>query len=277
MSTLSLDSLELFPRYDRDSYKAKFGVQAPAFDSTRNIKIWQDPNGQKDQSQGGSNGQYKYIDRVSGKYINFSIGLDESTKVNLPGPFVYPTYIVDPSGVFNVNGGQKQYVDPYNLSTYAQAKALIAEINASGIPVDAEPQEFNFTGVYAFQSDPGEIRKIYTIKGTNMVNSSNVGQILFKKFNNLPGTWGIYPGGISIDWMPTPVDDGTHDTRPMIQVPMRDLYPNESIVPSGSIGGGFLVNVADPSAPLIESDSQKLTRLESKVDQILAKVNKLPF
>lgn len=286
------DSLELYTRLTRATYSALFGVPPPTWDGVRQIQRWSDSGAAilpADET---------YIDPLTGKlpfaYVvdqtNFTVSKKsivmtnkQASTPNLPGATTYPKYSVAPAGLYiptssDVGVIQKSYVDPFSLSTFEQAQGLVLALQASGLSIENSMVETNFGGPFAFQSDPGEMRRLWNVK---VVGGStlNVGLLLASKNAagvGAPGHWekNTNPMYSDIRWISdVPTDVGEQDPRPEIPIPQRELYANEHVVSGGLMGQAVIERTDNAQAKALDDANQMATR----VRLIWEKVQKFPF
>ncbi len=222
--------LALFKAYTRESYRAAFGVEAPAYDSSRLIKSWFDSTA--DISDPGNVSVYRIPGRDgSGNWALRQLVLPshEAASVNLTGAISYPAYVVPPTRATRGGSG----INANYLSLAADAQALLAEIGGESI-VD-EGNSVVFPVVYP----PDEPRRAWDIMFHGQ--PLNVGLLLLAKNAKgvgAPGHWNT-SGGDAV-WLADPAaPTGLDDTRPPREMPVRDLLPNERMQ-VGLMGPGIV-------------------------------------
>jgi hypothetical protein len=183
----------------------------------------------------------------------------EARSLNLPGAAVYPPYTVTKT---DATVGNDYGVDPYDLCTEAEAQAMTAELGSTGYE-DYTP----VNGMWAFRAN-GETRRMWYVafKGDWIP----VGQLLKEKNAHgvgAPTTLDLSgPRPVWVPASPTSVGEG------VVPVPVRALYPDESIERDSSLMGGGewivrLVTTPTTTAPT-GTDS-------TKVDEILTLVREM--
>ncbi len=121
----SIQDLQLFKAYSRDSYRAAFGVQAPAYDPARVPKSWFDST--VDVSDPSNVAVYRVVAQdPNGKGIlrQMVMPAQEAATVNLPGTIQYPPYVVAPT--LATRGGS--ILNPIYLSLESDAQALMTTL-----------------------------------------------------------------------------------------------------------------------------------------------------
>lgn len=213
-----VEQLYLFRQYDRESYQAAFGRQAPPFDPARRVKTWFDSS--VDAWDGDAPVVYKIIgvDGAGAPAIrSVVLTASEAGTVNLPGAVQYPAREVAPTAA--TRGGVP--LNPEYLSLAQEARELQAAIRA-GVLVD-EGESYIFGVVYP----PAEARRMWALVVDGV--SHNVGALLADRHRqgyNSPGAWKLESG--RIEWVPAaPVPSNPGDGRPPREVPVRELLPNE--------------------------------------------------
>lgn len=229
LPSYGLRSLELFDRYTRSSYLAKFGVPAPKFIPDLNAKDWfdstvdlSDPLNITIYVVSGHNGKGEPILK------QFIIKTSEAVSVNLPdeGSGSFPPYVIAPTTATRTGPGNlaPQPVNPIYLSTIGQANTLGSEVG--GTRVQAEQ---SMGGGFAISYPPGEVRRLWeiTFNGRN----TNVGLLLNQKNSRgvgAPGKWDLTQQ--EPVWVPEPsvvVDASQPHT--WVPYPVRSLLPNERL------------------------------------------------
>lgn len=222
--TFPVSALELFPTYDRASYEAKFGKQAPAFDVNRAPKAWFDSTattGTKNYMVVGSNVSIPGFDTIT-------LNASEASTVNLPGLPHFDKYVgVTTSNVAfscNIPGCQSTPVGVILQSTRAAAEALKAEIGDTSLTVTEVVGPTGPGSAFFYSKiDPNSPIGIF------LVGSINVGQALASRNSKgigYPGTWAKDVAGYSFRF--SSLNDGAN-TGAFLRVPVRDLLPNEQL------------------------------------------------
>lgn len=215
-----IQDLGLFSSYTRDSYLAAFGIQAPAWNPAWPAKSWFDST--VDTSNPANVALYKVISRDgSGDwgYQQMVLPAQQAAAVNLPGAITYPPYAVAPTQA--TRGGAP--VNPQYLSLQSDAEALMAALGGTAL------MDEGVSTVFPIVYPPNEPRRVwdFTVNG----QSCNAGSLLFLQNANgvgAPGHWNL--SETSPVWVPDPpAPTGVGDTRPPVNMPVRDLLPNEKL------------------------------------------------
>jgi hypothetical protein len=211
--------LALFKAYSRDSYRAAFGVEAPAYDPTRVLKSWFDTT--VDVSSPGNVAVYRVVAQDpngNGILQQMVMPAQEAATVNLSGAIQYAAYVVAPT--LASRGGS--IMNPIYLSLQSDAQALMTELGGANLQ-----QEDLASFPATYPSD--ELRRpwYFVVQG----QSVNVGALLLTrnaKGVGAPGHWDVSsPQPV---WVPDPpAPTGEDDARPPRAMPVRDLLPNEQL------------------------------------------------
>lgn len=220
LASYGVQELGLFQSYSRDSYRAAFGIEAPAWDPSRVKKTWFDSS--VDTSGAANVVIYKILGidpKNTWTLRQLVIPAYEAATVNLPGAPVYPAYSVAPTRA--TRGGA--FINPIYLSLESEARALMAELGGQGL-VDGG-NTTSYPAVYP----PDEPRRTWDIVFQGQ--PENAGSLIFNrnaKGVGAPGHWDIsLPVPV---WVPAPVPpSGLNDSRPPREMPVRDLLPNEKL------------------------------------------------
>ena len=215
----SIQDLQLFKAYSRDSYRAAFGVQAPAYDPARVLKSWFDST--VDVSDPGNVAVYRVVAQdPNGKGIlrQTVMPAQEAATVNLPGAIQYPPYVVAPT--LATRGGS--ILNPIYLSLESDAQALMKTLGGDSLQQEDLP---SFPASYP--ADEPRRQWYFLVRG----QSVNVGALLLTRNAQgvgAPGHWDVSsPQPV---WVPDPpAPTGEDDTRPPRAMPVRDLFPNEQL------------------------------------------------
>ena len=214
-----VQELALFKSYSRETYRAAFGVQAPAYDPTRRGKSWFDSS--VDLSASDNVAVYRIVAQdQSGNGIlqQIVIPAQEAASVNLSGPVQYAPYVVAPTPATRGGSG----LNPIYLSLESDAQALMQELGGDTLQLEELP---SFPADYP----AGEPRRLwdFLVRG----RAVNVGSLLLSRNAQgvgAPGHWDVSaPEPV---WIPDPAGPtGADDTRPPREMPVRDLLPNEKL------------------------------------------------
>jgi hypothetical protein len=226
----SVQDLALFRSYTRESYRAAFGVEAPAFDPSRLVKTWFDSTA--DVSQPDNVSVYRVVARdANGNWAvrQLVIPAAEAAAVNLPGRIAYPAYVVRPTNATRTGPGGlvPQPLNPDYLSSMDDAQRMMAEVGGSAVV-----EEFPLGGGFGTYFPAEEDRRLWevVVKGRRI----NAGFLLKDRNSGgvgAPGQWDL--SGEVPAWMPAPAGpSGVDDTRPLREIPVRDLLPFEQLQPT---------------------------------------------
>jgi hypothetical protein len=274
-----IDRLFLFDRHNRRTWEHQFGQQAPPWDKTRQIKRWADTS----VLEGVTNPEihtvvYDYFDPLSRSFGQFKISAREAALPNLPGTYVYPKYVVEPTPavVVNINipGGEPQPLNPSNLCQKAEADAIVGQLGTGSV-VEAD----SFVSG-AFRIDwRGETRRRWLIKfGMEFHNAAALVLDRNREGIGSPGQWAITPSGPR--WVSYTQDTGDQDPRPEIPIPCRLLFEQEALYLAHPMS--TLVYRKDkeseynPGRPalrtgLTEEQAAALSRIDANVQQLLVR------
>jgi len=213
-------ALALFQTYTRETYRAAFGVQAPAWNPSRPPKFWFDSTA--DASAAGNVAAYKiFAVDSTGTWALRQLVLPaaEAVAINLPGSVTYPPYAIAPTGA--TRGGSP--LNAMYFSLESDARTLMAAFGADGLVDEGA------TADYPVVYPPNEPRRQWAILLNG--HQQNVGELLAGR-NALgvgsPGHWDTSQGFAV--WVPDPpAPTGLDDPRPPRPLPVRDLLPNEII------------------------------------------------
>lgn len=228
-----ITDLFLFKQHTRDSYKAKYGVDAPSYNPALPPKSWVDdtaPNG----------GTYKVFQ--DGKFVPLVIADVAHAAINLPGIHEFPPYLIDStSGAISGMNPSSPY-NAFLLSNEADAKALMADLGGSNLE---DGGQVNFSGspvVYL----AWETRRMWQFR-INGQGPINVGTLLAAKNKagvGAPGHWDVSNPGTPV-WVSTqPVGDIPLNGDP-VPVPCSDLLPGETVQKTGIFGFWTILSPAD--------------------------------
>jgi hypothetical protein len=221
-----IERLWLFDRHTRATWEQTFGEQAPPWDKGRRIKRWSDTTALEGVADPDNQlVEYNYFDLTSRSFKKLVLTAREAALPNLPGRYVYPKYVVEPTPAV-VAGPPPLAPQPLRsdlLSRKEEADALATELGADEV-VESE----------GFASGPfqirwnGELRRQWLVRiGSEYYNA---GLLLKSKHANgigAPGKWEKTPGGPT--WISFAQDTGEQDVRPEIPIPCRLLDPREAL------------------------------------------------
>ena len=214
-----IQDLALFKSYSRESYRAAFAVDAPAYDPARLRKNWFDSS--VDVSGPQNVAVYRILaqdENGNGILRQMVMPALEAATVNLPGTIQYPPYIVPPT--LATRGGSGLNAIYFSLESDAQA--LMQELGGDQLRQEDLP---SFPASYP----SGELRRpwYFLFQGQPV----NVGALLLSRNAQglgTPGHWDVStPQPV---WVPDPAGPtGADDTRPLREMPIRNLLPNEQL------------------------------------------------
>ncbi len=215
----TIQDLALFKSYSRDSYRAAFAAEAPAYDPTRLRKSWFDSTA--DVSSPNNVAVYHIAaqdQNGNGIVQQVVMPAQEAATVNLPGAIPYPPYIVAPTSATRGGSG----LNPIYLSLQSDAQALMTALAGDTLHQEDLP---SFPATYP--SD--ELRRLwdFMVQG----RAVNAGSLLLAQNAQgvgSPGLWDVSSG--EPVWVPDPPGPtGADDTRPPRDMPIRDLLANEKL------------------------------------------------
>ena len=242
-----VDVLNLFQTYTRAQFEAAGGPLIP-FDPTRPEQDWWDDT----YAAITPTQSVRYNAVVSGSGGTAAIGSFTQTAAQMATPNFkglpnYPQWTAAPTAaVYNhAAPSTTSPVDPKDLSTAAQAQALLAELGGSSI-VDMGANSVTVPNVgqivFPVTYPPSDPRRLFAV----VLSSGKlfiVGQALAEKYAagmGAPGSWvadATQASGLS--WQAAAVPDGSASTAAALPVPCRALLANETLVTSLVGGLGF--------------------------------------
>ena len=132
----AVDRLFLFDRHNRLTWEQQFGHQAPPWDKARQIKRWADTSALDGVSDPDTHAvQYNYFDPVTRSFRQVSISAREAALPNLPGTYVYPKYVIEPTPavVVNLMGGEPQPLNAAHICQKAEADAIVSQLGVGSV------------------------------------------------------------------------------------------------------------------------------------------------
>lgn len=267
-STYDVSALTLLPTYTRASYKAAFGKDAPDFDVSRAPKTWFDGT----QPTSGTS-TYSILQGVN--IVPLSLPSVEASSVNLPPdvqPQIPPSLAVIDSGV--------RYTGIMGLDDYLQVTVQRLENTAGCNNPSCVPTTINVADMVAQVQSSATYLCGWLANNNNMFHGgvdpvcANPAPVVAKYTSSI-STWataaakvqqlmGIIPG------TPCPFCDAI--ARPPVPMPIRALYPDES-VGIASMMGGVIVrrSAAAPPAPSLPSAGGTFTDADrASLQQVLS-------
>lgn len=223
--------LQAYPTYDRASYQAATGKQAPPFNPALPPKAWFDPI-----STIGSN-TYNVLGADGQSFTTLTLPASQAGIVNLKGLPTYEPFIPVQTNIEAVGcvGCQAFPLGAGLQSTLAQAKALVAEIGDPSLKIRDLTVLGTGAAIGYTKINPNSDVSVY------MVGDMNVGQSWGgrqSKGIGYPGSWNKVSDG-EYDFAFDNLTDGTNSLLPDVKVPVRLLLPNEKFVTVSTGGLGF--------------------------------------
>jgi hypothetical protein len=242
-----LDVLNLFTTYTRAQYEAAGGPLIP-FDPARPEQDWWDDT----YAAITPRQSVSYSAVIAGAGGTAAIGSFTQTAAQMATPNFkglpnYPKWVPGATrAVYNhAAPSTTSPVDPRDLSTAAQAQALLAELGGTSI-VDIGANSVTLPNigqiVFPVTYPPDDPRRLFAV----VLSSGklfDVGQALFEKYAagmGAPGSWVADTTQISgLSWQAGVVPDGSASTAAPLPVPCRQLLANEKLMTSLVGGLGF--------------------------------------
>jgi len=228
-------ALRIYDDYTRESYFAKFGERAPAWDKEKRIKRWFDTDAlAASTSPDTDTVTYKIFRFGSNTIETMIMTVREAAAINLPGVDTWPKYTIAPTDARMVDGTGHviSEVRPEFYTIRQQADALLAELQALTDKAKAVQLSLDFTSgpfQIRYGSDP---RRPWEITYEGASYPLNVGSMILQKNAHgvgAPGHWDVTTGQQPIWVTEVPANSSTYDNRPEVDVPIRALLPNEKI------------------------------------------------
>jgi hypothetical protein len=242
-----LDVLNLFETCTRAQYEAAGGPLIP-FDPARPEQNWWDDT----YAAIAPTQSVRYNAVVAGAGGTAAIGSFTQTAAQMATPNFkglprFPKWTPAAArAVYNhAAPSTVSPVDPKDLSTAAQAQALLAELSGTSI-VDIGANSVTLPNigqiVFPVSYPPDDPRRLFAVVLSNG-KVFNVGQALSEKYAagmGAPGWWVADATQISgLSWQATAVPDGSASTASALPVPCRPLLANERLLTSLVGGLGF--------------------------------------
>jgi len=242
----AVELLNLFQTYTRAQFEAAGGPLIP-FDPTRPEQDWWDDT----YAATAPTQSVSYNALVAGAGGTTAIGSFTQTAAQMATPNFkglpnYPPWAPAPTAaVYNHSApATASPVDPKDLSTAAQAQAMLTELGGTSI-VDTGATSVIVPNVgqivFPVTYPSGDPRRLFAVVLSNG-KLFNVGQALAEKYADgigAPGSWVVDATQTSgLSWQAIAVPDGSASTAAALPVPCRALLANEQLVTS-PVGLGF--------------------------------------
>jgi len=273
--------LELFEKFTRSGYRLKFGVPAPKWDPSRPIKRWFDST--VDRSQAEREFEYKVLGKVDGSpaLVSLRIKAIEAATPNLPGPYEYVSYEdwLKPSRTVSVFHELSGAVVRQQLGADWVLAPEVAEQLAAAVSKDTgkqfRVQEADPPGnaVYEY-GDERKVLNIISVSESGATTKYNAGRLWKTRCRNgieAPGHWAIEDNLLT--WVAVVEPTGDLDPRPEVQIPLRDLLPNEKLMVG--LANAVLVRRTDKESAtsgFSVADRKLLAELHTKVSELHARI-----
>jgi len=226
-ATYGPEQLQIFTRFNRGTYMAKFGQQAPPWDKSKPIKRWF-------HTGAASTENYLYFNDSAKQLQVMTMSAEEAASINLPGSYDYPAYVIAPTPATIISMGSRYPVRADVLSAEEDARGLadILQRFLGPVPAIQVRESDSFTGVNLAVDWGAETRRAWTV----VIGSQAYSVGLLLRTRNLngvgaPGVWNVKVG-LAPTWAPaSPGETGEQDIRPEVPIPCRALQQNESIRP----------------------------------------------
>jgi hypothetical protein len=241
-SSYDLSELSLLPQYNRVSFKAAFGKDAPAFDMGRAPKTWFDST---QACAATVNSNYQILS--GSNLVALTIPSCDASTVNLP-PDLQPQF----PPVLQVHDSGVRYTSLADLDTYLQNAVYLMEASAltATAPIDASQM------IAQIQPDAQYLCSWQTLNDSTFhggvdPNCNNQAPLV-AKYSALVTTWaqaaatvqdlmGIVPG--------TPCKFCDAIAKAPVPMPVRPLYSDEKVALASMMGGLIVVRIP-PAAPV---------------------------
>ncbi len=268
----NVEALQTVIKHTRSGTEANNGPMPP-FDMSQPERNWWDDS---------ATGPKTYL-IYDGK-LGFNNKIIDARKPNFKGFPNYPVWSPAPTvAMMPHSNAQPSPVDPFTLSTEAEAKALQAELGGTGYQ-DTGNGSVIIPGVGQVISPINygtETRREWAVV-LSSGKLCNVGAALEGKYAHgvgSPGKWVQDPHTVSgLSWEAEHIVDGSESTLGTIPPPSRALLPNEKLV-MVAVGGIGLQNIQVERTDLINpttagtgglGDSQAIADIHGKINKIFA-------
>jgi hypothetical protein len=233
----SPQDIQLFKRFNRESYQSTYAEQAPPWDKSRNIKRWFDTEALDRCLAEGSNPsldivQYWVFDQYANpnaQYPSPTCGLRklrltvaDAASINLPGLVAYRKWVPDPTPAQVVCSFGVAAYDVNQICSYDDA-LLVAKSLGVGRELVRES-----TWVMALCNIQwnGETRRAWTIDWNRDPRQASF--LLASMYSSgiaAPGKWDL--SGAEPRWISDVQEAGEQDPRPEVPIPCRQLVDVE--------------------------------------------------
>jgi hypothetical protein len=242
-TTAPLSALNLFPALNRETYRVRYGQQAPPFDADHPQKLWRLP---EDSSQIAELVRYRYWDLRTGQEHTKTIDRKFAVSVNLPGEYEYESYSdwlarymrENPTSAYQVrDGAGRMPLSPEVLTTREEAERLRAAVGGEFV----QEQQWERGGLFY---PPEETRRLFVVllKG----NQLPAWGLRFQEYAHgvgARGEWKEVDG--ALDFYPAPRHSRPEGlSRKEVPVPQRSLRLGEKVAPGPA--GIFVVSRGVP-------------------------------
>ena len=257
--TYHILDLWLYPRYDRASYEAATGQQAPPFDATKPVKMWSAEDATA----------FTVFDGA--KFGNLTMTGDEALAVNLPGAYRYMAYLA-PANVasFVFADGSTQNIAS-GFTRLADAQLLASSI----VPGASVAEQISPIGTaYHYANEGSRLYDIIFAGGVKWPAHALMVALVRDGIGHA-GTWGDPTKGFPV-FQPAPdYTQAQPSTPPEIGIPCRALFDGEVLQVGGFSPVIVRVDKQPPPSPaggsFTDADRASLARIEA----ILGKIGQL--
>lgn len=242
----SPSELFLFPRHNRLTWEQAFGEQARVWGKERRIQRWADTSIRvpEDEDPATFMVEYSYFDRVSRTYKTFKLSAADAMTPNLPGVFVYPKYVAEPTSAILVSPEGSTPLSTRIICSKEDATLLASELNGFII------ESLAGTGGPFVIDWKDETRRRWLIVFPNItVNAAALLANRHAQGVDAPGEWTWVTVGPYKEprWLSYQQLTGDHDPRPEIPIPCRLLFDEEAIWVG--FGGTTMIYRKDMESP----------------------------
>jgi len=271
-----IERLFLFDRHNRLTWEQEYGEQAPPWDKERRIKRWADTS-VLDGVDDPDNHLvvYDHFDMAARAFKKFTMTAREASLPNLPGKYVYPTYVIEatPAVITDAMNNYPQPLNPSIICHKAEAEAIAKELGADEV---VQAQSF-MAGPFVILWN-GESRRRWLIRiGSEYHSAAALIRAKNGQGVGAPGEWVISPSGPR--WVSHAQDTGDQDPRPEIPIPCRLLYEGEAlylghpmkvVVYRKDMESDYNPKSIEGVSGLTPDEAEALRRIDANVQQLLA-------